>query len=64
MPYNVDERGFEATVLHGVAAVIDALSNIGDIEERDEEIAKTVVKNEMQLRALVTFALRELARTV
>jgi len=65
MTYNTDEFAWEATALHGAAALTELLENIGRTEEQgggDKAVAKVLVENEMPLRALLTFSLRQFAK--
>lgn len=62
MPYNRDELGYQTTALRGAAALSDLLDCVGT--GGDHNVAKILVENEMQLRALLTFSLDEFARRI
>lgn len=64
MSYNTDEFAYEATALHGAAALKEMLDNIGRPAEDgggDRNIAKVLCEHEMPLRALLTFAINRFA---
>lgn len=50
-----------AAVCRGVAAVLSAIDEIGQSDDGDRELAKHIVTSEMDVRALVKFALVALA---
>jgi hypothetical protein len=53
----------KAAVLHGAGALTDMLDMIGntDVEQTDHAVACILVANEMELRALLRFALKRIA---
>lgn len=57
MAYNREEFAYEATALRGAAALKEMLDNIGREDGKDADVAKVLTDHEMQLRALLTFAL-------
>jgi hypothetical protein len=46
-------------VLRGVAAVQDAINCIGDPDKKDSDIAKLICDNELVIRELLEFALKQ-----
>lgn len=62
MPYNRDERGYHAQALRGAAAVVAMLDCIGVAD--DHAVAKILTESELELRALLTFALDEAASRI
>ena len=59
MAYNKDEFAFEATALQGAGALKHMLDYIGG--GLDRMPAEILVRNEMPLRALLTYALTKFA---
>lgn len=53
-------RSIRARRLRGAAALMEAIDLIGATNSDDHQMAKVIVENELELREVLSFALREL----
>jgi hypothetical protein len=54
-------RSLRARQLRGAAALLEAVTLIGATNADDYDVARVIVENELELRELIAFSLRELA---
>ena len=55
-------RSLRARRLRGAAALLEALTLIGATNATDQDMAQTITDNELELREMLAFTLRELTK--